>query len=292
MRIGGGHLTLGGHYIGTAGDQYRRQALRQGGDCRQLLPFLLQTEFGRCDSQQSRQGVLLPGARCLQVVHFGTQRLALRLGLDHIGPGDDAGFILVAGQGRGAVIGRHGFVEDILLAIQRAQIDIGAGRRHLNGESSRGQVGGAGLQSGLVCFYLAAHPPPEIRRPANLQASIVLLSRRSPRVTTAAAAAAAHRSAYLGTQAAPGQPPLRLGSTEAGFGLGQGLVRLGAALHQRGQGIVLECQPPVAAGGPALRRHGLPAVLVADGGGIDGVRLDIVWPQGTAGQQHGKQGQR
>src|SRR5690606_26643482 len=102
--------------------------------------------------------------------------------------------------------------------------------------------------------------------------------------------AAAYRSAYLGAQTAAGQPPLGLGGAEAGLGLGQGLVRLGATLNQRRQGVILESQPPVATGRPALRRHRLPALLVPNGGGVHGLGLDVVRPHSTGRQQNGKQG--
>src|SRR5690606_6350428 len=131
------------------------------------------------------------------------------------------------------------------------------------------------------------HPPPEVRGPADLQAGIVLLGSGSPGVPTTAATAAAYRGAYLGAQTAAGQPPLGLGGAEAGLGLGQGLVRLGAALNQRRQGVILESQPPVATGRPALRRHRLPALLVPNGGGVHGLGLNVVRPHSTGRQQNG-----
>src|SRR5690606_35856418 len=128
----------------------------------------------------------------------------------------------------------------------------------------------------------ASYPPPQIRRPTDLQPAAVLTARGA---APAPAARGAQPRAHLGPPRAPALAPLPFGGTVAPFALAQGLVCLQALFDQLAECLVIKSRPPAATGRPAVRRHRLPAVLVAKLGGIYGIRRHMIRPQGAGRQQ-------
>src|SRR5690606_37078702 len=89
----------------------------------------------------------------------------------------------------------------------------------------------------------ASYPPPQIRRPTDLQPGIVLTGSGA---VAAAAARGAQPRAQLGHPRAPALAPLRFGGTVARFGLGQGLVCRQALFDQLAECLVIKSRPPAA----------------------------------------------
>ena len=218
----------------------------------------------------------------MQIDHIGAQRLALGFRLNHIAPRHNARFVLVIGQARRAVVGRHGFFQNLPLQIQNTQADITLCHGQLNRQTHCRQISGAALQAGFLGFHLTAHAAPNIRRPAQVQARGAAFAERR---VVATAATLRHAQIETGEVVAAAAAPLGFGCAIAGFGLRQCLVGLHGLFDQRCQFGIAKYLPPVSGQRLDFGTGSLPAVFVFVVIGQRNIRCLIVGSDGAAGQQ-------
>ena len=178
-----------------------------------------------------------------------------------------ANVVAVLRQLQRLLVGRHGGIQQALLLIQHAQLQIGLHQGGLRAQARGGQISQAGRGAGLGRLDAAAHPPPHIQFPTDVAGQRVLVGhiaaagRRGRRTVAAAAARArqagarAHRGEKPGARAT--HQPQRL--PVVGLGLGDGLVGRIQVVHQSVERGVIVDAPPLSAVDVVARFGPLPA---------------------------------
>ncbi|CUJ61219.1 Uncharacterised protein [Achromobacter sp. 2789STDY5608633] len=255
-------------------------------------------------AHQHRDGMLVLAALPIQVDRLGPRALDLGAGHGDVGLADDAHAVAVLRQLQRFLVGGHGRVQQALLLIEHAQLQIGLHQRGLRAQAGRRQVGQAGRRAGLGGLDIAAHAAPHVQLPTDAARQRILVghvaaARRRGRRTAAAAAAA--RAGQAGARAHGGEEPGARAAHQAqrlaviGLGLGDGLVRRVERVHQAiERGVVIDA-PPLAAVGVIARFGALPAghfVLPFLVGRAHVQRRPLVVRADGAGGQRGAQRQR
>ena len=118
-------------------------------------------------ADQHRDGVLELGAGHPDRDRLRLGAAQLRLGLRDVRRRGDPGVVLIAGDAQRLGIILRGRFEQTLQLVGNAQLQIGAGERPLRRQAGAGEVAGARLGARDIALDGAAHPPPEVRRPAR-----------------------------------------------------------------------------------------------------------------------------
>jgi hypothetical protein len=104
--------------------------------------------------------VFVLGSRNTDIDRLGLRAFQLRLRLDHIRTRSDADLVLILGQVQSLLVGNHGVVEQALLFVGDAQLEIGLRQRGLQRQARVCQGRRAGLRTGDVAFDRAPHAAP------------------------------------------------------------------------------------------------------------------------------------
>ena len=224
----------------------------------------------------------------------------LRGRLCHVGFRDDAGIVLIGHERERALVARDGCLEQALLRVGDAQLEIILGERGLHGQAQRGEIGGASLDVGLARFHGAADLAPDVDFPARAQARAELIGRAGGTTRRAACRCAARTAATLARparRAARGNDRKVAGAGRIGQRLripvlrvrrAHVLVRYFDLLFQPAQLRVAENLPPLAAIRivRGLRDFPLARLLVC--GGNVHRRAGVVGADGARGDQDGQ----
>ena len=103
----------------------------------------------------------------------------LRLRLGHIHGGSDATPIAALRQLKRFLIGHDGRVEELLLRIEAAQLEVVEREFGVKAQIHARQIGGARLSFGTGGFHRAPHAAPNVRfvRDVNRQLKVVVIDR-------------------------------------------------------------------------------------------------------------------
>ena len=77
--------------------------------------------------------------------------------------------VLVLRELQRALVGRDGVVEELLLCVQRAQLEVGLRERALHRQARVGQIGGRALLAGPLRADRTAYRAPQIRFPRRIE---------------------------------------------------------------------------------------------------------------------------
>ncbi|MNF85843.1 hypothetical protein D3C84_682540 [compost metagenome] len=253
---------------------------------------LRQAELRRRQADQHGNGVLELRALPDQVDHVRFGALELGLGLGHGVLARYAGAVLVLGHLQGALISLDRVLEQALLAIDHAQLQVILHQLRLLAQAHGRQIGKACLSIRGVGFQATAQLAPHIRFPTDARLGRIRVANTAGGTAQAGVAAA---GALARTVLADVQVDRRekrpacaahqgLGLTVLGFGLGDGLVGAVELLDQAIELLIAIKLPPCPARqgiarvglAPAfcclvLRRfRGLRALVIrADGAGTE-----------------------
>ena len=247
--------------------------------------------------------VLVPGA-------IGTHRRQrracareLRLRLQHVGLGSDAGVVAVLRDLQGALVALDALAEQVGFEIGFAQREVVGRHLALRREAGRREIGRARLGAGPRAFDAPADAAPEVGCPVALQRrregvadgrdrSAGALGRAAALATPAAAPARAHANARKIRRA--GLAHQRLGLAVRRH---RGRHRLVRRIDVPGQPVerrVVEQRPPVAAIESVGRRGAQPRRTAGRHLLVDGRdrcrRPRVVWADGTSRQRRGEHG--
>ncbi len=209
--------------------------------------------------------MLVLAALPVQVDGLRARAFQLRARHRHVGLAGHADLIAVLRELQGFFIGGHGGVEQALLLVQHAQLQIGLHQRCLRAQPGRAQVGQAGGGAGFRGLDAAAHAAPDVQLPADAAGQRILVgyvaAGTGGRTALPAVAATAHARARahgrIKARARAAHQAKRL--PVVCLGLRNGLVRGVQTVHQAVQRGVVVNRPPRAAIGFVARLRGLPA---------------------------------
>jgi hypothetical protein len=103
---------------------------------------------------------------------LGLGGLELGLRLHHVGLGRHPAREPVLGQAEELLEGGDGLVEQLLLSVQGAQLEVVLGQLRLEAQARRLQVSRARLGGGPVRLHPAADPSPDVQFPREIEAQL------------------------------------------------------------------------------------------------------------------------